>query len=107
VRVTAGDASELLPQMLDDVPVGAGLVVFASYALYQFPDDARDRVFAALREHGKRRPLALVTMDMDLKRLTDLGTIELTIFRGGKADTRVVAQGHPHGSWVEWLADGD
>jgi hypothetical protein len=107
VRIRAGDAVELLPVMLGEAPADAGLLVVASYTLYQFPDEARTRVLDVLRVYGERRKLALVTMDMNMKELSDLGSIELVRFEGGGGETRTLAQGHPHGAWIEWLAGGD
>jgi hypothetical protein len=46
-------------------------------------------------------------MDMNMKELSDLGSIDLVRFEGGGVETRTLAQGHPHGAWIEWLAGDD
>jgi hypothetical protein len=107
VRIRAGDAVELLPAMLDEASADAGLLVVASHTLYQVPDRARARVDDVVRAPGERRRVALVTMDMNMKELSDLGSIELVRFDAGGVETRTLAQGHPHGAWIEWLAGDD
>lgn len=104
VTIAAGDAIELLPPLLNVAPADCGLVVLASYVLHQFPEEARRRVLDALREHGRTRPLALVRMDMDLAHAGEFGTLEVTLFAGGRADARIVAEAHPHGNWIAWRA---
>lgn len=103
VRLVAGDANEHLPALIAEAPPALPLVLLASFTLYQFPEDARTRLFAAIAEASRDRPIALVSVD--ITRIGDLwGTMHLSLFRDGARTTRTLGTTHPHGAWVAWRA---
>ena len=101
-RVVAGDACDKLAALLQEAPASRPLCLLASYSLYQFSPDACDRLFEIIEAHAAARPVALVTVD--LARIGDAyGSVALTIFEGGARRETLLARGHPHGNWIEWL----
>ena len=103
-EIVAGDACEELHGLLSRAPGSMGPIVFASYALYQFDEAARTRLLKILRDHGRERALALVTLDT-IRAGDAFGTVELKEFSEYAGDARTLARAHPHGSWIEWMAD--
>ena len=102
-RLLAGDACDLLPGALADAPPGALPCVFATYALYQFPSAARDRLRDVMRDYASARDVVFITMDTEFAENGD-GALRLTHFTGddGESPSRLLARCHPHGRWIAW-----
>ncbi len=102
-RLLAGDACDLLPGALADAPPGALPCVFATYALYQFPSAARDRLRDVMRDYASARDVVFITMDTEFAENGD-GALRLTHFTGdgGESASRLLARCHPHGRWIAW-----
>ena len=107
-KLLAGDACDLLSRVLDDTPDDALPCVYATYALYQFPSAARERLRAVMREHAARRDRAatrdvvFITMDTEFTDNGD-GALRLTHFTAeGEGQSRLLARCHPHGRWIAW-----
>jgi len=100
-RLVEGDAIERLPELLEQAPRDAALVVFATVTLYQFPRDGVRRFFRLLVRHGEQRPLFFLSMET-----TAVGRAELLLTHtaGGDRDTLKLGDCHPHGHWIEWTA---
>jgi hypothetical protein len=103
-RIVEGDACDLLPSLIEEAPTDAGLVVFASFSLYQFPREAKDRLNDILRDAGRTRPLVFLRLDGTPGSPSD-ASVDMTLFTAS-ADPRTIRllRGHPHGLWIEWLA---
>jgi hypothetical protein len=99
-HLVEGDAVERLPELLEQAPRDAALVVFATVTLYQFPRDAVRSFFKLLVSHGEQRPLFFLSMES-----TGVGGAELllTHYVGGARDTLKLGECHPHGQWIEWI----
>lgn len=102
--VRAGDAAAILPAILAGVPRDATLCVFHTFALYEFPDEARARLFALLRDEAARRPFYRVGLEWAGAGQTE-ATLELVAHTAGAESTRRLARCDTHGTWLEWLAD--
>ncbi len=102
-ELRSGDGLEVLPAILETVPDDLPVCVFHTHTVNQFSAEARDRLSALLADHGRGRELYRVSAEW-------LGTVhpqlELTAWRGGRAEQRLLAHCDPHGRWLEWL-DGD
>jgi hypothetical protein len=82
------------------------LCVFHTATLAHFPPEARERFRSLLPELARQR---------DLFWLTSEGTGEpgrrgqyvtvLTAFQNGHGTEHQLAYSHPHGAWLEWLAN--
>jgi hypothetical protein len=62
-QLVEGDAVERLPELLEQAPRDAALVVFATVTLYQFPRDAVRRFYKLLVRHGEQRPVFFLSME--------------------------------------------
>lgn len=106
IDLRAGDAVELLPRMIDDAPADAALTVYSTVALYQFPPESRRRFFELLRDTSRRRPVWLVTLELQMEDIDDaqMPSLSITRFAGGIAKRQQLARSSPHGWWIEWAA---
>lgn len=112
-----GEALELLPEIVDEVPVDLPVCVFHSATLAYFPEEDRRRFIELLDEIASRRPLSWVSLEgafispydrldheHDLAPPDDfhflLGFTEWT--DEGRSDV-LLARGEPHGRWIQWL----
>ncbi|HEU5101989.1 MAG TPA: DUF2332 domain-containing protein [Roseiflexaceae bacterium] len=96
----AGDAIELLPGVLANVPAESGLCIYHSFTLNQFPAEARKRLADLLAEHAAKRDIALIALEWREPH----AALDLSLFlKGARADQRL-AHCDAHGSWMEWLA---
>lgn len=97
-----GDACELLPDLIREAPEDAGLCVFASFSLYQFPKEAKERLLAILRDTGRMRPTVFLQLDV-MPGSPANASIDMTVFGAEVPSERRLLRGHPHGVWLEWL----
>jgi len=99
-HLVEGDAVERLPELLEQAPRDAALVVFATMTLYQFPRDAVRSFFRLLVKHGEKRPLFFLSMEG-----TAVGDVELQLTRyaDGDRDTRKLAVSNGHAHWIDWV----
>ena len=98
IELLRGDGAELLPRLIADVPSDAALVVYATVALYQFSRDARRKVEEALAAASQTRDVWFVTLDgVDIE-------LRLSRYRGGAAQSELLARTSAHGWWIEWAA---
>jgi hypothetical protein len=96
----AGDAIELLPGVLANVPADAALCIYHSFTLNQFPAAARERFASLIVGHAAQRDLALIAIEWR----EPYPSVELSLFEAGmRADIRL-ADCDAHGGWIEWLA---
>jgi len=100
-RLVRGDAADCLPDLLEEAPREATLVIFATHTLVQFPREALVSVLKSLQRHGEQRPLFFVSMEGTAVRHSELF---LTRYSGGARETIKLADCNPHGQWLEWLA---
>ncbi len=104
-RVVKSDGTKWIEEQLV-LPQQAGVtrVVYHSIALQYFPAEARKRVRDAIHAAGNRatveRPLAWLSMEF--AEAVTSASLDLTCWPGGERQT--LAQVHPHGAHVNWLA---
>jgi hypothetical protein len=98
--LTAGDALELLPEVLAAIPEAQTVCVFHTHTVNQFPVEARARLSELLAAHGARRDLFRVSIEW-------LGEgqprLELVSFVDGVMTAQLLAYCGSHGEWIEWL----
>ena len=98
-NIVAGDALENLSAAIARVPEDQPVCVYHTMAVYQFTDDMRETLDAILTMAGLRRTVWRLGMEGARD-----GTLLLSSYRDGKKDERLLANCHPHGAWLEWLA---
>ncbi len=96
--IRPGDAVELLPDVLAEIPKDGTLCLYHTMAIYQFTSAMKQAVEDMLIIASLRRPLYRLSLEW-----TD-GAYPLTLARysGGAVISRVLALGGPQGSWLEW-----
>lgn len=97
----AGDAVELLPGMLEDVPGDMTLVVVHSYTLNQFRAEMRECLNRLLTEHAERRDVYRVAIEW---LAGEHPLVQTTSYRSRVTTERIVARCDQHGSWLEWFS---
>jgi hypothetical protein len=95
-----GDALELLPEALADVPLNETACVYHTIVTYQFSTAMRESLENILTVAGLRRPVWRLAFEFDGKDCT----LRLIRYHDGERHERLLAHAHPHGTWLEWLA---
>ncbi len=101
-QVVQGDALELLPTVLADIPRATPVVLFHSYVLNQFSATARLRYQELLAAHSAGRLL----FDLAIEPKEWPAPLVLTRFHDGDRTTQELAVCDQHGRWLEWLESG-
>jgi hypothetical protein len=97
--IVAGDALELLPELIASAPAEAALCVYHTHVTYQLGKAERDRLEALLAEAGASRPLVRVGCEgfgAEHPRLT------LTGYDASGAAERLLAVTPGHANWIAW-----
>jgi hypothetical protein len=104
LEIHEGDATTLLPDLIDGIDEAATVVVFHSHALNQFPAEARAAFDAAVARASIARPVYRIAMEYD----GDLPAIDLVVYQDGAPDEALrLARYDAHGAWLEWLASDE
>lgn len=98
-RLVAGDALELLPGLLAEMPAGATRCVYHTHVTYQFTPEMRERVDALLADAGRRGPVARVSCE---HAGAEHPRLALTWYADGAARTRPLATTTGHANWLAW-----
>jgi hypothetical protein len=95
-ELIAGDAFELLPDILAAVPRDSALCVFHTSTVNQFSREAREHLSALIAEHGAKRDLFVVSMEG--------AGLDPTEYRARKHRAWIIpaySSRHPRGSYVQ------
>jgi hypothetical protein len=98
--IRAGNALDLLPQALAEVPEGHTACVYHTIAVYQFSSAMKQALEDILTVAGLRRPVLRLAFELDGKECT----ASRIRYHDGVRDQKLLANAHPHGTWIEWLA---
>ena len=99
IRMHAGDATRVLPALIESIPPEHALVVYSTIALYQFPPESRQRITDALAAASAERPVWQIALEGNDPELS------ITRYRNGAGETEKLANASPHGWWIEWQAN--
>jgi hypothetical protein len=97
-QIRFGDALELLPDALAEVPREETLCVYHTIVVYQFSREMREGLDSILSVAGLRRPLYRLAFEFDGSDYA----LSLSRYLNGTRDDHVLAISHPHGRWIEW-----
>ena len=101
IRMHAGDATRVLPALIESVPHEHALVVYSTIALHQFPRESRQRIADTLATASAERPVWQIALEGNDPELS------ITRYRRGvTGEARVLADASPHGWWIEWRGRG-
>jgi hypothetical protein len=98
-ELIAGDAVEVLPNILPLVPPDSILCIFRVWT--SLPKRAREQFSAVLTQYGRKRDLFVITTVDQRGNETDL---QLTSFVKGVKTVKLLAHCETHGEWLEWVA---
>lgn len=103
--VHAGDACDLLPKLLADVPSRHTAVVWHSYALNQGPLEVKQRLEEQMAEASLHRPLYRISLEFG-QDAAFAPCLELYEYQAGKLiKQELLAQCAIHGERMIWLQD--
>ncbi len=100
-QILAGDALELLPDVIQGIPSDSTLCLYHTNTLNQFPRDARERFFELVEEQGLVRDLSLISVEGRAGHRHR--AVELTQYQYGLKTNRRLADNDTHGNWIQWL----
>jgi hypothetical protein len=98
--IRAGDALDLLPDALADVPMDQAPCVYHTIAVYQFSREMKRALEDLLVVVGLRRPVWRISFEFD----GELYILSAIRYADGLREEKRLASSHPHGTWLEWLA---
>ena len=115
LSVRHGDLVDDLPQVLEEAPTGATLVVFHS-AVFPYVSHERRQAFARLlTDFSRRRDVVWISNEgvrgspHISSRAPSPGPLQFllgrSVLRQGIQDAKLLAIAHPHGADLEWLSD--
>ncbi len=103
--VDRGDAADWVEAELAELPEGQTTVLYHSWVWNYLTAATQARIKGALAEAGARAHAGagLAHLAFEGVDATDRSALTLTLWPGG--ERRILADAHPHGRWVKWLAD--
>jgi hypothetical protein len=103
--VDHGDAADWVEAELAELPEGQTTVLYHSYVWSYLPAATQARIKAALADAGSRAQAGAGLAHLTFESVdgTERSALTLTLWPGG--ERRVLAEAHPHGRWVRWLAE--
>ena len=97
----AGDALDLLPEVLDSAPGDSALCVFHTHTVNQFSAEGKERLSAIIDEYGSKRDLYLISIEGQSN--IEGVLVELVAYEKGRRTRTALAHSDPHGRWIAWL----
>ncbi len=98
--ILKGDALELLPEAIAAAPAQEPVCVYHSMVVYQFSKDMREALDAILTLVSLRRPVWRLSFEGSF---SGENRLRLGAYRSGIRSRTLLARGHSHGDWLEWL----
>ncbi len=112
-KVYKGDAINLLPDILYNIPLTDTLIVYNTHTLNQFAETEQVRLNQIMDNVGKRRNFYWVSSEyrssvniFDKSKGLDTlrPTLLLSTFTNGERFDETLAKCHHHGAWLEWFS---
>ncbi|HSZ74026.1 MAG TPA: DUF2332 domain-containing protein, partial [Rhizomicrobium sp.] len=97
-EIRSGDALDLLPDALAQIPEGEPICVYHTIAVYQFSTAMKQALDDILIAASLRRPVHRLSFEFDGKDCV----LSLIAYRDGARSEEPFAVCHPHGTWIDW-----
>jgi hypothetical protein len=97
--IREGDALDLLPEALSEIPMDETACVYHSFVTYQFSDEKRAALDDLLVGASVRRALWRLSWEGTL---SGEAPLLLYFYRDGVRTKRLLALCQPHGAWIDW-----
>lgn len=114
-RVEGGDAVEVLPAVLGDLPAEGVTCVVTTWVMAYLSPDKRAGFVELLAEWGNRRPVVWICGEsvgvVEALRGVEPGepgdpaageVLTAVSFHAGSVEPKLLARVHPHGRWLDW-----
>jgi hypothetical protein len=101
--IVAGDALDVLPAVLDELPEHATPCVYSTLTLYQLSEDGILELQELLAESSDRRPIHWLSTDPFADR--DRPVCQHVIFENGTVRQTRLAEHEAYGKWLRWIAE--
>ena len=102
---SAGDACDLLPDLLASVPTEQTICLYHSFALLHNPAAVRERIFELLAAHSSKRTLYRISLEWDHPQHWPVPRLELFTYQdGAQIHQAWLANCDVHGRTLEWLS---
>lgn len=95
-----GDALKVLPDVLEELSERAAPLVFHSFTVNQFPQEARERFQTIMDVHAQKHG-KLYEVSVGWRPGDEFASVSLSEHPGGEPKTLARCDGH--GEWIEWL----
>lgn len=102
-ELVAGDAIEVLADLLPEAPTDAALCIFSTLTLYQLSKDGIADLRERLTEHSYDRPIHWLSGAPDTDR--EYPTYRYVRLTKGTTTETHLAEYKSYGEWIRWLAD--
>ena len=99
--IVAGDAAQVLPQVLSTIPPETVLCVYHSYTLNQCPAPIREKILEHLRGFSQEKDLFEISLEWYSGQ--NQPHLELFSYKAGKVKRELLAYCESHGRTIEWL----
>ncbi len=106
-HVLAGDAYDLLPDLLASIPAEYTVCLYHSYALLQNAAEVRGRIFDLLATYSHVRDLYRVSLEWDQPNHWPTPRLELFTYQRGQMQQEWLAHCDVHGGTMQWLFTGE
>lgn len=100
-RLIAGDAIDILPDILNQIPNNAILCVFDTYMITHLPQSKRNYLSCLLDQHATKRDFFRVSIDLPHE--SPCSELKIVAFEHGASKEKLLAHCDTHGKWLEWL----
>lgn len=99
--IVAGDAADVLPQILATIPSETALCVYHSYTLNQCPEAVRKKILDHVLEFAQERDLFRISLEWYSGQSQP--HLELFSYQEGSMKGELLAYCESHGRTMEWL----
>ena len=96
----AGNALELLPQVIAETSADTVLCIYHTFSLYQLLPAAREQLSGIISAASTTRDIYWFGIEGN----RDGNFVTLTCYQRGAGEETLLARCHPHGRWLEWLS---
>lgn len=100
-RLVEGNAVDVLPEILPEVPDETGLCVFSTHTLYQLNEDQLTDIREILLEYSRKRPIHWLSNDPRAE--SDYMRYRYAALDDGFKEKRQLAEHESYGEWIRWL----
>jgi hypothetical protein len=97
VPIQLGEATELLPSLMNSVPLSEVPVVYHTWVANQMSSDQRALLLNLINNFGKQRDIVHIHTNIEPH-------LHATIYCNGARIDLPLANVDGHGRWIEWLA---